>query len=63
MHKLNGCGISSILETNGYVATMFDSDADIQREQRLMATVDSHTFDALIIQPFSSVAKINATMR
>lgn len=56
-------GISSILETSGYVATMLDSDSDIAREQSLMTTVNNHTFDALIIQPFSTVATITDIMR
>ena len=56
-------GISSILETSGYVATMFDSDSDIHREQSLLATVNRHTFDALIVQPFSSPAEITDIMR
>ncbi|MCI1987118.1 MAG: LacI family transcriptional regulator [Lactobacillus sp.] len=51
-------GISSILESSGYVATMFDSDSDIHREQSLLKTVDQHTFDAVIMQPFSSATEI-----
>ena len=56
-------GVSSILETNGYIGTMFDSDSDIKREQYLMESVNSHGFDGLIIQPFSTVSQIETIMR
>lgn len=55
-------GVSSILEANGYIGTMFDSDSDIAREQRLMETVNSHGFDGLIVQPFSTVSEIETVM-
>ncbi|MES5891210.1 LacI family transcriptional regulator [Lacticaseibacillus paracasei] len=55
-------GVSSILEANGYIGTMFDSDSDIVREKHLMETVNSHGFDGLIIQPFSTVSEIKTLM-
>lgn len=56
-------GVSSILESNGYIGTMLDSDSDFQREKKLIGAVNSHTFDGLIIQPFSSIATISNIMR
>ncbi|MDO4679718.1 MAG: LacI family DNA-binding transcriptional regulator [Aerococcus sp.] len=53
-------GVSSILEAHGYVATMFDADSDIDREQHLMEAVNAHGFDGLLIQPFSSVSEIQS---
>lgn len=56
-------GVSSILESNGYIGTMLDSDSDLQREKNLLAAVNSHTFDGLILQPFSTISTIENIMR
>lgn len=56
-------GVSSILESNGYIGTMLDADSDFEREKKLLSAVNSHTFDGLIIQPFSSVTTIENIMR
>lgn len=56
-------GVSSILESNGYIGTMLDSDSDLQREGKLMKAVNNNTFDGLIIQPFSTIRKIESTVK
>lgn len=56
-------GISAMLESKGYVGVLFDSNSDVTREKELMTIVSTHTFDGLIIQPFSSVKVISDTIR
>ena len=56
-------GISSFLESKGYIGVLFDVDADIQREQRLLTAIGQQGFDGLIIQPFSDTGKISDLIR
>ncbi len=51
-------GISSILESRGYIGVLFDADADIERERHLLATIGSQLFDGLIIQAMNSAQTI-----
>lgn len=46
-------GVSSILESNGYIGALFDSDSKIERETQLLKKINSHTFDGLILQPLT----------
>ncbi|WWY82234.1 LacI family DNA-binding transcriptional regulator [Pediococcus pentosaceus] len=46
-------GISSILESKGYIAVMFDSNSDADREKKLLKTIGNRMFDGLIIQPIN----------
>jgi len=55
-------GVSSILESYGYIGMMLDSDSDIVRERKLMSVVNSNTFDGLIIQPFNSMGSIEESI-
>ncbi|HJE45019.1 LacI family DNA-binding transcriptional regulator [Levilactobacillus namurensis] len=47
-------GISSILESQGYIGVLFDANSDIEREKTLLQTIGSHMFDGLILQSFSN---------
>lgn len=47
-------GVSSMLESKGYIAVMFDSNSDAAREQKLLKTIGSRMFDGLIIQPINN---------
>ncbi|RWY85887.1 LacI family DNA-binding transcriptional regulator [Pediococcus acidilactici] len=56
-------GMSSILESNGYIATMLDSDSDPEREEKLISAVNNHTFDGLVLQPIETTRKIESIMQ
>lgn len=47
-------GVSSILESNGYIGVLFDTDTSQKREIQLMDSVNNHSFDGLIFQPLTS---------
>ncbi|HJE87236.1 MAG TPA: LacI family DNA-binding transcriptional regulator [Levilactobacillus hammesii] len=47
-------GISSILESQGYIGVLFDANADIEREKTLLQAIGSHMYDGLILQSFSN---------
>ncbi|ABJ63602.1 LacI family DNA-binding transcriptional regulator [Levilactobacillus brevis] len=47
-------GISSILESRGYIGVLFDANADIEREKTLLRAIGSRGFDGLILQSFSN---------
>ncbi|APX71808.1 LacI family DNA-binding transcriptional regulator [Companilactobacillus allii] len=47
-------GISSILESTGYIGVLFDTDTNQKREIQLMDSVNSQSFDGLIFQPLTS---------
>jgi len=47
-------GISSILESQGYIGVLFDANADVDREKTLLRAIGSHMFDGLILQSFSN---------
>ncbi|MGY5339979.1 LacI family DNA-binding transcriptional regulator [Levilactobacillus spicheri] len=47
-------GISSILESQGYIGVLFDANADIEREKTLLRAIGSHQFDGLLLQSFSN---------
>lgn len=55
-------GISSMLESKGYIAVMFDSNSDAKREQKLLKTVGSRMFDGLIIQPINDARTIEVAI-
>lgn len=56
-------GISSFLESKGYIGMLFDVDADIEREERLLKAIGEQSFDGLILQPFSDPQKIRDLIR
>lgn len=57
-------GASSILESNGYIGMLFDSDSSLAREQQLLKAVDNHMFDGLLLQPLTNdVQTISSEMR
>ncbi|MCI1553527.1 MAG: LacI family DNA-binding transcriptional regulator [Levilactobacillus sp.] len=47
-------GISSILESQGYIGVLLDANADIEREKTLLRAIGSRGFDGLILQSFSN---------
>lgn len=44
-------GASSILEANGYMAVLFDSNASPEKERKIIKTTSTYNFDGLIFQP------------
>ena len=48
-------GASSFLETKGYIAVLFDSNADSLKEKKIIKTIGTYNFDGLIFQPTLSV--------
>ncbi|SCB90755.1 transcriptional regulator, LacI family [Weissella bombi] len=44
-------GASSILEANGYMAVLFDSNTNPDREREIIKTTSTYNFDGLIFQP------------
>lgn len=55
-------GVSSILESRGYIGTLFDVDSDNEREKRLLTAIGSQVFDGLIIQPSNSPQAIQESL-
>ncbi|WP_347339033.1 LacI family DNA-binding transcriptional regulator [Lentilactobacillus laojiaonis] len=51
-------GISSILESRGYVGVLFDADSDIEREKRLLNLIGMQMFDGVIIQTMNDATVI-----
>lgn len=47
-------GAVSILETAHYTGVLFDANADIDYEQRQLATIGRQNFDGLIMQPLTT---------
>ncbi|KAL3946503.1 LacI family DNA-binding transcriptional regulator [Lentilactobacillus hilgardii] len=56
-------GISSILESSGYIGVLFDADSDDDREQRLLKTIGSQLFDGVIMQPANNPQTITEALR
>lgn len=56
-------GISSILESKGYIGVLFDADSDDEREKKLLGTIGSQLFDGLIIQPGNNPQTISEALR
>lgn len=44
-------GASSILEANGYMAVLFDSNTSSDKERQIIKTTSTYNFDGLIFQP------------
>lgn len=56
-------GVSGILESRGYIGTLFDVDSDSEREKRLLTAIGSQVFDGLIIQPSNGPQVIQDSLR
>lgn len=56
-------GISSILESQGYIGVLFDADSDNAREQKLLEVIGRQVFDGLIIQPANDPQMIQQALR
>lgn len=57
-------GVSDILEANHYTGVLFDTNSNRQREADLIKTVNEHTYDGLILQPFTNdVVQVQNLMR
>lgn len=55
-------GASSILESAGYIGAMFDVDADMEREKKLLSAIGRQVFDGLIIQPLNTQADVKENL-
>lgn len=47
-------GASSFLESKGYMAVLFDSNASIEKEREIIKTTSTYNFDGIIFQPNAS---------
>lgn len=56
-------GISSILESQGYIGVLFDADSDNDREKKLLEVIGRQVFDGLIIQPVNDPQTIQQALR
>lgn len=56
-------GISSMLESKGYIGVLFDSDSDPDREKAILRSIGSQMFDGLIIQPINNPSEIQSSLR
>ncbi|GAY72207.1 LacI family DNA-binding transcriptional regulator [Lentilactobacillus kosonis] len=55
-------GISSMLESKGYIGVLFDSDSDPEREKSVLRSIGSQMFDGLIIQPINNPSDIQKSL-
>ncbi|AXX65092.1 LacI family transcriptional regulator [Bombilactobacillus bombi] len=44
-------GVSTYLESNGYIAVLFDTNASEEREKEILKNIKSYNFDGIIFQP------------
>jgi LacI family kdg operon repressor len=56
-------GINAMLESEGYIGVLFDSNSDMARERHLMQIVSNQIFDGVILQPYNSVQVIQETIK
>ncbi|WP_268912370.1 LacI family DNA-binding transcriptional regulator [Lentilactobacillus sp. SPB1-3] len=55
-------GISSMLESKGYIGVLFDSDSDPDREKAVLKSIGSQMFDGVIIQPINNPSDIQKAL-